>query len=240
MSLNSPEPVDYESSLNVQSFVLFLLAMTFGMVAAVLVLPAWLPNMAFSVSGTYPKAFWYLSRGTAFASLSLLWLSMALGLGITNKMARVWPGAPAAFAIHEYVSLLGLAFALFHALVLMGDHYIHFTLAQILMPFAAVNYRPFWVGVGQLGFYVWAIVAFSFYARDAIGQKAWRWIHYLSFAMYLMGIFHGIFSGTDSGASWASAYYWYSIGSLLFLFFVRMTGTMMEKFLPASKPAQVR
>ena len=40
---------------------------------------------------------------------------MALGLGITNKMARLWPGAPAAFALHEYVSLLGLAFAVFHA-----------------------------------------------------------------------------------------------------------------------------
>ncbi|MCJ7432540.1 MAG: hypothetical protein MUO77_03540, partial [Anaerolineales bacterium] len=76
--------------------------------------------------------------------LSLLWLSMALGLGITNKMARLWPGAPATFAIHEYVSLLGMAFALFHALVLLGDHYINFTFAQMLVPFATVDYRPFW------------------------------------------------------------------------------------------------
>ena len=68
---------------------------------AVLILPAWLPNMSFSLAGNAPKAYWYLSRATAFVSLSLLWLSMALGLGITNKMARLWPGAPAAFALHE-------------------------------------------------------------------------------------------------------------------------------------------
>ena len=96
---------------------------------------------------------------------------MALGLGITNKMARLWPGAPATFAIHEYVSLLGMAFALFHALVLLGDHYINFTLAQVLMPFATVDYRPLWVGIGQLGFYLWVIVVISFYIRPIIGQK---------------------------------------------------------------------
>ena len=110
-----------------------MLAMIVGMGGAILLLPTWLPNMATSLTGTEPKVFWYLSRATAFVSLSILWLSMALGLGISNKMARLWPGAPAAFAIHEYVSLLGLAFALFHALILLGDHYINFTLAQFAL-----------------------------------------------------------------------------------------------------------
>ena len=107
MSVNSPEPVEYESSVNIQSFLMFLVAMTVGLLVALLILPIWLPNMAFSLGGDAPKAYWYLSRATAFVSLSLLWLSMALGLGITNKMARLWPGAPAAFALHEYVSLAG-------------------------------------------------------------------------------------------------------------------------------------
>jgi predicted ferric reductase len=164
-----------------------------------------------------------------------LWLSMALGLGITNKIARLWPGAPAAFAIHEYVSLLGLAFALFHALVLLGDHYINFTVAQIFLPFSTVDYRPIWVGVGQIGFYVWLIVALSFYIRSSIGQKTWRVLHYLSFAMYLMGLLHGLFSGTDSTTVWAQWYYWISGGSLLFLFVYRMIATIMDKLFPVQK-----
>ncbi len=230
--MNPNQPVrseTYESSVNIQFFLLVMLAMVVGMLGAILLLPAWLPNMAGSLSGESPKIYWYLSRATAFISLSILWLSMALGLGMTNKMARLWPGAPASFAIHEYVSLLGLAFALFHALVLLGDHYINFTVAQIFMPFATLDYRPAWVGIGQIGFYVWLIVALSFYLRSMIGQKTWRVLHYLSFAMYIMGLLHGLFSGTDSPANWAQWYYWVSGGSLLFLLIHRIVNTITEK-----------
>ena len=238
MSVNSPEPVEYESSVNIQSFLMFLVAMTVGLLVAVLILPTWLPNMSFSLGGEAPKAYWYLSRATAFVSLTLLWLSMALGMGVTNKMARWWPGVPAAFAIHEYVSLLGLAFAVFHALIILGDHYIEFTLLQLLVPFSTVSYRPIWVGIGQVGFYVWLIVALTFYIRSLIGQKTWRVLHYASFAMYVMGLLHGLFSGTDSAATWAQWYYWISGGSLLFLLIHRIVNTSAEKIISRSK--QVR
>jgi len=231
------ESMDYETSVNIQTFLIFLFAMVFGLLVAVLILPTWLPNMAFSLSGASPKAYWYLSRGTAFVSLSLLWMSMALGLGITNKMARLWPGAPAAFAIHEYVSLLGLAFAIFHALVILGDHYINFTLLQLLVPFSTVDYRPFWVGIGQIGLYIWAIVSFSFYIRAQIGQKTWRVLHYASFLMYMMGLLHGLFSGTDTTTAWAQQYYWITGGSLLFLFIYRILSGVVDFLFPPKKKA---
>jgi len=235
MSVNPSGQVEYESSVNIRSFLMFLVAMTVGLLVAVLLLPAWLPNMAFSLGGDAPKAYWYLSRATAFVSLSLLWLSMALGLGITNKMARLWPGAPAAFAIHEYVSLLGLAFAVFHAIVILGDHYIQFTLLQLLTPFSTTQYRPLWVGIGQVGLYTWAILAASFYVRPVIGQKSWRFLHYGSFGMYLLGIVHGLFSGTDTGAVWAQNYYWYSAGSLIFLLIYRILASAIDKRFPQNK-----
>lgn len=225
-----------ESSITIESFLLIFLAILTGLLAAILLLPVWLPNLATSLLGESPKVYWYLSRATAFVSLTILWLSMALGIGITNKMARLWPGAPAAFAVHEYVSILGMAFALFHALVLLGDRYINFTFAQILVPFATVDYRPLWVGVGQIGFYVWLIVNLSFYIRRLIGQKTWRVLHYLSFAMYIMGLAHGLFSGTDTSASWAQWYYWVSGGSLLFLFVYRILNTFAEKLTKRPKP----
>jgi predicted ferric reductase len=237
----SPTPINHEddfseSSINIQFFLILLLAMIVGLFMATLLLPKWLPNMATSLTGNDPKVYWYLSRGTAFISLSLLWISMALGLGMTNKMARLWPGAPASFAIHEYVSLLGLAFAIFHGSVLLGDHYINFTLAQIVMPFAAVGYRPLWVGIGQIGFYVWVIVALSFYIRQFIGQRTWRAIHYLSFIMYVMGLIHGLLSGTDSAANWAQQYYWISGGSLLFLLIYRIVASLADKRAKAQTP----
>ncbi len=231
---------EFESSLNIQTFLLFMVAIAVGLLVALVLLPSWLPNLAFSLGGQEPKAFWYLSRATAFVSLSLLWVSMALGLGISNKMARLWPGAPAAFALHEYVSLLGLAFALFHAVIILGDKYIHFTLAQILIPFSTLDYKPFWVGLGQVGVYTWALVALSFYVRSTIGQKTWRVFHYLSFGMYFLALFHGLFSGTDSSAGWAHQYYWFSGASLLFLFFVRILTALFDVLFPQKKrPAPV-
>lgn len=233
-----PKPTDaneYESSINIQTFLLFMMAMAVGLLVAVVLLPTWMPNLAFSLGGAEPKAYWYLSRATAFVSLSLLWVSMALGLAVTNKMARFWPGAPAAFAIHEYVSLLGLAFAMFHALVILGDKYIKFTLTQILVPFSTMDYKPLWVGLGQIGFYTWVIVALSFYIRSRIGQKTWRILHYLSFGMYLLALLHGIFSGTDSSAVWAQQYYWFSGASLLFLFFARILNAVINFLFPPQK-----
>jgi len=234
MPNNLPDQ-EYESSITLQSFLTLMVAVTVGMLFAVLILPAWMPNMSFSISGGEPKAYWYLSRATAFVSMTLLWVSMALGLGVTNKMARLWPGAPAAFALHEYTSLLGLAFALFHGLVLLGDKYMSFTLMQVITPFATASYKPLWVGVGQISFYIWAILALTFYIRPIIGQKFWRFLHYGTFAIYFLAIFHGMFSGTDSSASWAQTFYWYSAGSLIFLTIYRLMVVIIDGLFPQNK-----
>jgi len=234
---SSPEPQFEQTSLNLVSFLSLALAGAVGLLAAVLVLPTWLPNIAFSLEGDAPKLYWYLSRGSAFVSLTLLWISMVLGIGLSNKLARIWPGAPASFAIHEYVSLLGIGLASFHALVLLGDRFINFTFAQLLVPFATTDYRPIWVGIGQVGFYLWVIITATFYIRKAIGQKTWRMVHYASFLMYVTALIHGLFGGTDSDAPWAQYYYWVSGGSLVFLVFTRIVGSVTERLSPSRKPA---
>lgn len=240
MNARVPEQSDYESTIGVQTFVLILLAIVLGTLAAVVILPSWMPNLAASLMGPEPKAFWFLSRASSFVAMSLMWVTMALGLTITNKLARIWPGAPAAFAIHEYVSLLGLGFGIFHALVLLGDHYIQFSLSQVLVPFATTGYKPLLVGLGQVGFYVWLLVALSFYIRSRIGAKLWRTIHYISFISYCMAFYHGFTSGTDTNTIWAQAYYWISGGSLLFLLVYRIIISLSARFSPpAPRPAPI-
>jgi predicted ferric reductase len=104
----------------------------------------------------------------------------------------------------------------------MGDHYIHYNLIQVLVPFASENYRPTWVGFGQLGFYIWAVVVLSFYVRKQIGQKTWRLVHYFSYASFLGLMIHGIFSGTDTASLWIQSLYWISGAGLLFLTIYRI------------------
>lgn len=200
-----------------QQVLILLLTITAGVLFAVNLVPAWLPGLNASIAGDEPKIFWFLSRGSALAAYWILWLSMALGISITNKMAQIWPGVPPVYELHQYSSLLGLGFALFHALILTGDRYISYTIPQVLIPFTAQSYRPLWVGIGQLAFYLWALVAGSFYVRKRIGKKAWRLIHFASYASFWGVMLHALFSGSDSGALWAQATYWISAAVLIFL-----------------------
>jgi predicted ferric reductase len=91
------------------------------------------------------------------------------------------------------------------------------------------------VGLGQLAFYTWVILVISFYIRPIIGQKSWRFLHYASFGLYLMGIFHGLFSGTDTSAGWAQNYYWISAGSLIFLLMYRLLAIVVDGLFPQTK-----
>jgi predicted ferric reductase len=216
-------------SMPLSTLAVTLLAAVGGAFGAVVVLPQILPGLSSSLLGPEPKAYWYLARSSAFIAYIMLWASMIFGLIITNRMARVWPGGPTAFDLHQHVSLLGLAVALFHGLILVGDRYIGYTVAQVLIPFAGADYRPAWVGIGQLGFYLLALVSLTFYVRKTIGHQAWRLIHFLSFVVFAMAIVHGVMSGTDGGAWWAAAVYWVTGATTLFLTIYRVLASAFKQ-----------
>lgn len=213
---------DLQSSVALSTFFTLLMAAVIGAFAAVVALPQWLPGLSASLLGVEPKAYWYLSRSSAMVAFGLIWLSMLLGLSITSKAARLWSGGPTIFDAHQFTSLLGLAFGLFHGLILLGDAYIDYSLTQVLLPFASGGFKPLWVGLGQLALYVLALIDFSFYVRPWIGRGAWRTIHFLSFAVFLLALAHGIGSGTDTQQPLVRAMYWFSGGSLLFVTIYRI------------------
>jgi len=202
---------------NTRQGVIFRIALAAASAAALVlaIMPVLLPSFVNALSATSVHAYWYISRASAFVAFGLLWLSMLAGLGITGRLGRVWPGMPGSYELHKYTGLLGIGFGLVHALVLLGDKYINYNLAQLLVPFMGSNYRPEWVGFGQVAFYMLVVVAFTFYIRGRLGVRTWRLIHMLSFALFLMVLIHGVQSGTDTTSLWASALYWISAISVL-------------------------
>jgi predicted ferric reductase len=176
------------------------------------------------------NSMWNLSRAAAFVAFLLLWLSMLFGIAITNRLTRLWPGGPAAGAVHEQTSLLGLGFTLVHVLALLGDTYIGFNLVQLFVPFAS-SYAPVALGLGQLGLVLMALVTASSYLRKQIGNRTWRVLHLTSFAAFALALLHGIWSGSDSGALWAIALY---AGSAL------SVGVMTVYRIVAARQAAVR
>ena len=195
--------------------LLIILGLATSAGAALALVPAMLPALADSLSATAPHAYWYVSRASAFIAFGLLWLSMMAGLGITSKLARFWPGMPASYELHRFTALLGIAFGTLHALVLLGDQYMNYTLTQLLVPFTGSNLQARMGGLRAIRLLPVVGGFLQLLHADKLGVYAWRSIHMLSFALFLMTLVHGLNSGTDSATLPAQALYWTSAASVL-------------------------
>jgi len=229
------QPAGYNSSW----MGIILLATLLVIIGLTVALPLLLPGLVYSLLGEKPKVFWFISRGMAIVSFIFLWISMLLGLLISGKIARFFPGAFTANDLHQYVSIAGLVTGLVHGVVLVGDKFMDTNLAQILIPFAYENYRPVWVAFGQIAFYLGLITTVTFYIKKQIGYKAWRITHYLSFLTYAGVLIHGVLSGTDTNTGWVSSLYWISGGSVFFLTLYRILALGENKSTAHAVPRQV-
>jgi predicted ferric reductase len=164
---------------------------------------------------------WYTARIMGFLAYIVLAGSVLYGLLLSTKILDAIAHRPVSFALHKDLSIAALLLGTIHGLVLTADQSYAFTLRAIVVPFAS-PYAPLWVGVGQLTFYALAIVTGSFYVRRQIGQRAWRLIHYLTFAIFLSSTWHGIMSGSDSGTPWAFWLYLIPSAAAVFLLTYRV------------------
>ena len=144
------------------------------------------------------KHFWYLSRASGVIAYTLFWLAVVFGLLLSTRLGKHF-NAARVFALHQYLSLIAVAFAAFHAGILLADNFLNLNLWQILLPFGFQTERV-GVALGQLGFWLLFICAFSFYIKKYIGQSAWRWLHFLTFMAYMLISIHVFMVGSDSRA----------------------------------------
>jgi predicted ferric reductase len=152
-------------------------------------------NWLFAASST--QLMWYVTRAAGITAYLLLWFSMLWGLLVPTKLLDPILERSFTFDFHQFLSLLAVGFILVHVLVLLLDRYLPYSWTQILVPFLS-PYRPFWVGVGGLAFYLILLVTITFYLRRRIGMNTFRSLHGLSFLGYLGATLHGLFSGTDT------------------------------------------
>lgn len=221
--------IEEEQGSLFQTMLVILLALVFGVGISILILPGWLPGLLQSLVGNEVKSFWYLSRSSAVLGFVFLWLSMVFGLLLSNRLAGKWLGGKTTNEFHNFFSILGLLFSAFHALILIGDAYLKPSLLNILAPFGLAEYRPFWVGLGQIGFYLWFALVISFYLRKNLGYSAWRKIHYGSFLLFILVLVHGIMSGTDSTSTEMVGLYLMSASSTIFLVFFRILSKLFSE-----------
>jgi DMSO/TMAO reductase YedYZ heme-binding membrane subunit len=200
--------------------------------AAITALATYMPDTVWASAGHQAQlmglpltegshAYWYLARAGGVAAYLLLWLATCWGIMMSSKVIKGVVDVPVAYALHEYLPILGVVFAIFHAVVLLGDSYIQFAPWQLLVPFAG-PYKPLWTGMGILSLYLSAALIASFYIRKRIGQKTWRALHYTSYLSFLLALLHGVMAGSDSGTSTMQVTYAVTGGFSVFLLLYRM------------------
>jgi sulfoxide reductase heme-binding subunit YedZ len=162
------------------------------------------------------QAMWYLTRAAGIVAYLLLWLSTVWGLVIPSKLFGEVLSGEFSFDFHKFISLFSLGFLGLHIFVLTADRYLPFSVAQILVPFIA-PYRPLWVGIGIIAFYLTLLVTVTFYLRRQIGMKAFRVIHYTSLLAYFAAVLHAVMSGTDSSLPAVSLLYLGTSAVVVFL-----------------------
>ncbi|MDO8691616.1 MAG: ferric reductase-like transmembrane domain-containing protein [Dehalococcoidia bacterium] len=150
--------------------------------------------------------YWYLSRATGFTAYVLLFLDVCLGLAASGRLLSSLLARWQTFDLHQVTGLLSMMFLALHMFALLGDRYVGFDLAQLLVPFAS-PYRWLWTALGVISFYLLGAVIVSSYLRKYVSSRAWKAIHYSSFAVFLLALAHSILAGTDTATPWGVLLY---------------------------------
>lgn len=196
-------------------------------------------------------ATWYLTRAAGLSLYVILWATVVLGLGMTTRtIARLGMRKSVIYSLHGYLTGLSYGFLALHLISLAADPFSHYSLAELLIPFRNPWREP-WTGFGVIGAYLTVLLGGSFALRRIIGFRAWRAMHWLTFALYLMALAHGLGSGSDTGTWWARLLYAATAGSIAWLVIVRVrhgrrrdtpllapSSVPFDRFAPEPRPAR--
>lgn len=150
-------------------------------------------------TATSPHLFWLTSRAAGIAALVLSSLSVSVGLLMGGRLMK--GRGPDLRATHEALSLATLAALAVHGLTLIGDSYLHPSLADVAVPFVS-GYKTLWTTAGIVTFWAMAVLGLSYYARSKIGVQRWRRLHRFTALAWALGIAHSLGEGTDAGQTW--------------------------------------
>jgi methionine sulfoxide reductase heme-binding subunit len=189
-------------------------------------------------TATGPHLFWLASRAAGIVALILSSVSVGIGLlmstqkGLGGRLRRA-SGAELRVA-HEALSLAVLGALAVHGLMLLGDSYLHPSLADVAVPFAS-SYRTFWTTTGIIAFWALALLGLSYYLRARIGVQRWRRLHRFTAVAWLLGLIHSLGEGTDAGQKWFLVMTAIAVVPALALLFARWWERSAEPPAPATR-----
>jgi predicted ferric reductase len=150
---------------------------------------------------------WNIARAGGFTAYILLALAVIEGLALSTQLqspAR-WPRLINS-ELHNFLTLLGTIFLGIHILAVWLDPFTQFGWNEMLIPLAS-HYRPEWMALGIVAFYLGIAIGISTWLRPHIGYTWWRKLHVLTLGIFLLATIHGLGTGSDTQTWWALAIY---------------------------------
>ena len=156
------------------------------------------------VSVSWP---WYVIRAAGFVAAALLILLAISGIGQVTGLIYRFIEPIKMWAIHKAIAI-GLVISIaVHVGFLLFDHYLPFSLTQILVPFAShysngtkllgIPLGGIAVTMGILAMYLVIIIVLSSLGWIDTKRKAWRKTHYLSYVVFFLVFLHALYTGSD-------------------------------------------
>jgi sulfoxide reductase heme-binding subunit YedZ len=150
--------------------------------------------------------FWLLARAAGLTAYVLLTCVVLAGLVLKSRPAPSRLRPAVVVDIHRMLSTLALGAVGLHAAALTLDG-VSPTPPQALVIPGLAHYRPLWTSFGVVAAELMLVLAVSFPLRRRIGFRAWRMLHWVSYAIFGAATAHGVFAGTDSGRPAVAAMY---------------------------------
>lgn len=150
-------------------------------------------------TATGPHLFWITSRAAGIAALLLSSVSVCIGLLMGGRLSK--GRRPDLRVTHEALSLATLAAIAIHGLTLVGDSFLHPSLADVAVPFLS-TYKTLWTSIGIIAFWALLLLGLSYYARARIGPRRWAKLHRFTALAWILGLVHSLGEGTDAGQAW--------------------------------------
>jgi methionine sulfoxide reductase heme-binding subunit len=98
--------------------------------------------------------------------------------------------------VHRYLGALAIAFTAVHVLAIVADDFVHFGIADVLVPLAS-NWHPLAVAWGILAMYLLVCIEVTSLLHRHLSVRVWRGIHLLSYALFAVVTVHLLTAGTE-------------------------------------------
>lgn len=144
-----------------------------------------------------PQTWWYLARATGYVAWALVTTSVISGLLLSTRLTNGRPTPAWILDLHRFLAGTAVAFTGLHIVGLVADNFVHFGLADVLVPFAS-SWRAGAVALGVIAMYLLVAVEISSLLMRRLPRRLWRGIHLSSYVAFWAATFHLLTAGTDA------------------------------------------